>query len=516
MSLKGILGVAVIFVLVRLCIPQFSNAACEVPLPGDPESEDGACGSTNPPPSGSGGGSGSPGKIVAWAGGYDINPIGGLRGGIYVARISGTQRRKITTFTYLNRDFGLHGLNLPDDHPSFSPDSRRIVFASNRANKDDWDIYVMNVNGTGVTPLSSAPGLDTEPVFSPNGTKIAFATERFDGTLDIAVMNSNGSNVTRLTSTSLEDFEPAWRPDGQEIVFSRIFSFFNKEILVMRPDGTSVRRVTFENGEDHDATYSPDGTRIAITSERKVIPSPPYGNVHIIRVSNGEDLGDLTRDLALGAGDPFWSKDGTLIAFFTSFFPIITGPQRLFVMLANGEGKFHIPGENTVNVHPAIGIAVDDDNDGTPNYLESGSVGKAKIRGRRVHAGQTSILRFKWKHPNDWHELDTISIRFSEDRQLLGAIRHIIEDESFSVFDGETEEYSDSMLIGEGVIESPLVTLDLDQTRIVNVSTQTIRLDLAVQFSPEVAGKKLRVRVQADDINGHSQDEEKKPLIVLD
>jgi Tol biopolymer transport system component len=91
-------------------------------------------------------------------------------------------------------------------------------------------------------------------------------------------------------------------------VFSRIFSRFNKEILVMRPDGTNVRRVTFEDGEDHDATYSPDGTRIAITSERKFIPSPPYGNVHIIRVSDGNDLGDLTEDLAFGAGDPFWSK----------------------------------------------------------------------------------------------------------------------------------------------------------------------------------------------------------------
>ena len=183
-------------------------------------------------------------------------------------------------------------------------------------------------------------------------------------------------------------------------------------------------------------------------------------------------------------------------------------------MSANGAGKFHIPGEVPVNVHPAIGIAVDDDNDGTPNYLESGKVGRAKIKRGRVHAGQTAILRFKWKHPNAWQELDTISVRFSEGRQLLGAIRHIVEDQSFSVFDGETEEYSDSMLIGEGVIESPLLTLDLDQTRIVNVSRRTIRLDLAVRFSPEVAGKKLRVRAQADDIDGNSQDEEKKVLMV--
>ena len=89
MSLKRILAVTVIATLVRVFTPQFSIAACEVPLPGDPAGEDGACGSVNPPPSGSGGGSTAPpGKIIVWAGGYDINPLGGLRGGIYVARIA--------------------------------------------------------------------------------------------------------------------------------------------------------------------------------------------------------------------------------------------------------------------------------------------------------------------------------------------------------------------------------------------------------------------------------------------
>ena len=52
----------------------------------------------------------------------------------------------------------------------------------------------MNVNGTGVTRLTQSLGLDTEPVFSPDGTRIAFATARF-GNLDIAVMNADGTGV---------------------------------------------------------------------------------------------------------------------------------------------------------------------------------------------------------------------------------------------------------------------------------------------------------------------------------
>lgn len=65
----------------------------------------------------------------------------------------------------------------------------------------------MNANGTGVTRINAAPGLDTQPVWSPDGTRIAFTTARFGGGLDIAVMNSDGTNVRQLTSSLRDEIE---------------------------------------------------------------------------------------------------------------------------------------------------------------------------------------------------------------------------------------------------------------------------------------------------------------------
>jgi Tol biopolymer transport system component len=372
----------------------------------------------------------------------------------------------------------------------------------------------VNANGSNAKRLTSTVGLDTEPVFSPDGSRIAFATER-PGNLDIAVMDADGSNVKVLTGSGDDEIEPAWRPDGQEIVYTRVLGLLNKEIYVMKPDGTGQRRVTDVLGEDHDATYSPSGQEIVITSERKVVPSPPYGNVHKLRVSDGADLGDLTFDLAFGAGDPFWSRDGRLIAFFNSVLAILRSPQKLFVMGADGSGKFHIPGEASANIHPALGRGVDDDRDGTPNYLESGSVGKTGIGPRRVRVGRTTLVRFWWKHPQRWRKLDTMWLRVSQGRWLRGMIRYSVKDHSFSVFDGAKDTYSATRRRGRGRLRSELLTLDLRRSRIVNVNRRTLRLVLALRFRPSVAGERFRLRAQANDLRGRNQEDELGRLRVI-
>jgi WD40-like Beta Propeller Repeat len=503
--------------LIALVVPASASALCEVEDPNDPNPpEDPICGgfTTGPAPPGGGGsgggGSTGPLPVVVWASGYDVNPFDGAKGGIYISRLSGSARRRIVAFSSQNHDFEPHGLNLPDDHPSFSPDSRRIVFTSNRANSSNWDIYSMNVNGTGLVRLTSTAGLDTEPVFSPDGSKIAFATERYGGDLELAVMGANGSGVQRLTNNTLHDIEPAWRPDGQEIAFTRQFSSHEKDVFLMKPDGTEQRRITFADGEDHDPTYSPNGQELVITSERSPF-SPPFGNVYKIRASDGEAIADLTSDLDFGAGDPFWSRSGTRIAFFKSLFPTL-GPQQLWTMNASGGDKFHIPGEASVNVHPAIGLGLDDDQDGTPNYLESGSVGKARVSPHRIRAGRTSVLRFGWRHPRRWKRMETMHLRFSQGLRVRGIVRYDIEGNAFTLFNARHDAYGRSRKPGRNRLSSSLLTLDLGRTKVVAVSKKTIRLELAVRFRRRFAGERFRVRVQADDSSGRSQDEELRAL----
>ena len=92
----------------------------------------------------------------------------------------------------------------------------RIAFATNR--DGNWEIYVMNADGSDPHNVTNNPAIDSHPSWSPNGSKIAFQSER-DGNLEIYAMNSDGSEQVRLTNDRGTDHSPAWSPDGTKIAF---------------------------------------------------------------------------------------------------------------------------------------------------------------------------------------------------------------------------------------------------------------------------------------------------------
>jgi hypothetical protein len=85
----------------------------------------------------------------------------------------------------------------------------RIAFVSNR--DGNWEIYVMNADGSGVTRLTNNPANDLRPSWSPDGKHIAFVSNR-DGNLEIYVMNADGSGQINLTNNPAEDWFPSWSP----------------------------------------------------------------------------------------------------------------------------------------------------------------------------------------------------------------------------------------------------------------------------------------------------------------
>ena len=105
---------------------------------------------------------------------------------------------------------------LGDYAPSFSPDGKSIVFASRR--DDDFEIYVMNVDGSDTRRLTKSPGIDHRPVFSPDGKQIAFASNR-DLNYEIYVMNADGTNLRRVTNHPERDDYPCWSQDGRHLYF---------------------------------------------------------------------------------------------------------------------------------------------------------------------------------------------------------------------------------------------------------------------------------------------------------
>jgi WD40 repeat protein len=132
----------------------------------------------------------------------------------------------------------------------------QILFTTNRdlcCSSDE--IYVMDANGANQTRLTNNAAHDLRPNWSPDGTKIAFDSNR-DGNFEIYVMNADGTNQIRLTTHLAHDYSPAWSPDGAQIAFTSERDG-NAEIYVMNADGTDQTRLTNNVAGDFDPDWQP-------------------------------------------------------------------------------------------------------------------------------------------------------------------------------------------------------------------------------------------------------------------
>lgn len=176
-------------------------------------------------------------------------------------------------------------------------------------------IFVINANGTSSRRLTDVTfSNDEDPAWSPDGTKIAFTTDR-DGNREIYVVNADGSNAERLTTEPAADYEPAWSPDGTRIAFVSERAGA-PGIFVMKADGTNPLRLTTTSAREVDPAWSPDG-RITFASERGVPPDAkfPTPDIYVMNADGSE----VTRLMTLGGTHPAWSPDGTQLAYTSSY-----------------------------------------------------------------------------------------------------------------------------------------------------------------------------------------------------
>ena len=203
-----------------------------------------------------------------------------------------------------------------DSRPSWSADGRRIVFV--RAGSGFTEIWKMRADGSGQRRLTRTRSFNDAPVFSPDGTKIAW-----DGDHDIWTMNADGSGQLDVTNDPATDTSPSWSPDGTRIVFDSDRSG-TREIYSMLPDGTGVTQLTTD-GLNTDPDWSPDGQRIVFVSFRT-------GNAEIFAMdADGNNQTDLTNNQHYDA-DPAWAPDGARIAFTSSRH----GNFEVYTMLSDG------------------------------------------------------------------------------------------------------------------------------------------------------------------------------------
>ena len=216
--------------------------------------------------------------------------------------------------------------------PVWSPGGRKIVFPSRRSG--NWEIYVVNADGSGQRNLTGNPGRDSLPVWSPDGRKIAFVGHR-EETDGIYVMNTDGSEHRRLAPAGGRKASLAWSPDGRKIAFlsdSACGGDFCFDLFVVNADGSGERRLT-QVGPASDLAWSPDGRKIAFARGY----SDGNSDVYIMN-ADGSGLRRLTRNPA-NDHSPDWSPDGRKIVFISNRDAPDERVGEVYVMNADGSGQ---------------------------------------------------------------------------------------------------------------------------------------------------------------------------------
>jgi len=169
------------------------------------------------------------------------------RGGIWKVDVAGTTLKRLT------------GEESQNSHPSWSPDGSTIAFETDRPGSHD--LYLMDPDGANKRPLLSTPTIQEEnPNWSPDGTRIAFdscpsSSYPCPGSADynIFLVNVDGTGLTQITTDPKIDANPVWSPNGVHLVY-RSDASGNTEVWRIRLSTLEAKKLTsgFTGGVDPD------------------------------------------------------------------------------------------------------------------------------------------------------------------------------------------------------------------------------------------------------------------------
>jgi Tol biopolymer transport system component len=204
--------------------------------------------------------------------------------------------------------------------PNWSPDGAQLVFISpcdrNREEYSDSLLYLINADGSGLTELPSRPG-DRDPVFSPDGTRIAFTSSRVNGRPQIFLLDLATNEAANFSNSTTRDEQPTWSPDGAYLIY-----IIHTNQLWYKDVGTGViGKVSTSDDRDNGLPrWSPSGDRILFLQQSITSSAPPYFQVIFwdeapSPTGSGLPEQKFTTEVVMAMRDPAFSPDGRWVVY---------------------------------------------------------------------------------------------------------------------------------------------------------------------------------------------------------
>lgn len=239
--------------------------------------------------------------------------------------------------------------------PDIDRSGQLMVFSSTM-HSPNANLYLQRVGGRTVTQLTSGPYDDVMPRFSPDGDRVAFASNR-EGTWNIFVMSVDGGQPTQITANAEAELHPSWSPDGATLAFCKLGMQSQRwEIWVL-----DVERPAAPKFLDYGLfpKWSPDVRQSRILFQRSRQRGSRYHSIWTVDFVDGDAIRPTEIISAANAAiiNPAWSPDGERIAFVSVVDPQYNGgmvPEQsdIWIVNADGTGRTNLTDGQFANFQP--------------------------------------------------------------------------------------------------------------------------------------------------------------------
>jgi len=244
-----------------------------------------------------------------------------------------------------------------DFDPDIDPTGKLMVYASTQ-HRQSADLYLKRVNGTTVTQLTNDPANDEMPVFSPDGERIAFASDR-SGNWDIYLMDISGGQAVQVTSSPTQEIHPSFSPDGKQMVYCSYGDQSGQwELVVVDVQNPATKRFV---GYGLFPSWSPVDNHIVFQRARE--RGTRWFSVWTINMVNGEGLypTEIAASSNAAAITPEWSPDGRHIVFCTVIQPntdeqSMTPESDVWLIGVDGSNRTNLTNGQFANLQPVWSV----------------------------------------------------------------------------------------------------------------------------------------------------------------